>query len=358
MRTKDFYFDLPEELVAQVPSGERGRDRLLVMDRKPHALTDCDFAGIVEQVAPGTVMVFNNSRVRKARLYAEAESSGHQAEFLLLQMLSFDPVDGSPAAPGLCWKAMVRNAKRHKCGRSYRFADGTTAVIVSDPADSLSGSEFRFIRFSRPVDDLWLDSHGHIPLPPYIHREDEAVDAERYQTVYAGAVGSVAAPTAGLHFTPEILAELDRRGIIRREVTLHVGLGTFLPVRAEYIADHTMHEECYAVPEETARAVTQARREGRPVLAVGTTSIRTLESAWDVESAVLRSGEGATDIFIYPGYTFRVVDQVFTNFHTPESTLLMLVSAFAGRDEILNAYRHAVGQRYRFFSYGDAMLIR
>ena len=196
-----------------------------------------------------------------------------------------------------------------------------------------------------------------MPLPPYIKRQDAVADAERYQTVYAKATGSAAAPTAGLHFTEEVLAALDAHGVERAFVTLHVGLGTFLPVRSEDLEDHAMHREEYTVPEETAAAVMKARREGRPVLAVGTTSVRTLESAWSDEQGALLAGPGSTEIFMYPGYRFRVVDRLFTNFHTPRSTLLMLVSAFAGRERILNAYAEAVRERYRFFSYGDAMLI-
>jgi len=367
MQTKDFYFDLPEELIAQKPCPERGADRLMTLDRATGAVGDRLFSEIPDLIEPGTLMVFNNSRVRHARLFAIAESSGNTAEFLLVARVQETEADDGDTPvndrlPGTLWKAMVRNAKRHKPGRTYRFDDGTRARIVADrPAEGshgLTGSEFRLLRFDRPVDDAWLDLHGHLPLPPYIKREDELEDKTRYQTVYASSIGSVAAPTAGLHFTDDILARLDSRGVERAEVTLHVGLGTFLPVRAERIEDHVMHEEIYTVPEETARRVNRAKREGRPVLAVGTTSIRTLESAWDDGRDCLAGGDGATSIFIYPGYRFRAVDRVFTNFHTPESTLLMLVSAFAGRERIFAAYRHAVGERYRFFSYGDSMLIR
>lgn len=374
METKDFYFDLPEELIAQKPCPERGADRLLTLDRATGALQDRLFSDIPDLIEPGTLMVFNNSRVRHARIFATAESSGNRAEFLLISRAreeqAADAADfgTDPAVPGTTphgigtlWKAMVKNAKRHKPGRTYLFDDGTRAQIVADRpeegASGLLGTEFRLLRFDRPIDDAWLDLHGHLPLPPYIKREDELADKSRYQTVYASAIGSVAAPTAGLHFTGDILERLTARGIERAEVTLHVGLGTFLPVRAERIEDHVMHEEIYTVSDDTAERVNRAKREGRPVLAVGTTSIRTLESAWNMEEGRLQSGDGATSIFIYPGYKFRVVDRVFTNFHTPESTLLMLVSAFAGRECIFDAYRHAVDERYRFFSYGDSMLI-
>ncbi len=371
METKDFYFDLPEELIAQKPCPERGADRLLLLNRETGAWQDRLFSDLPDLVERGTLMVFNNSRVRRARLYAVAESSGNRAEFLLVSRASEDEAEpgeaeSSECLPGCLWKVMARNAKRHKSGRTYRFDDGTRARIVPERSDpgrpGLTGTEFRLLRFERPIDDQWLDANGHLPLPPYIRREDEVEDKDRYQTVYASKVGSVAAPTAGLHFTGEILSRLDERGVERAEVTLHVGLGTFLPVRAQRIADHVMHEETYEVSEKTALAVNAAKREERPVLAVGTTSVRTLESAWDDAAGngagALRAGEGSTDIFIYPGYRFRAVDQVFTNFHTPESTLLMLVSAFAGRERILAAYRHAVEERYRFFSYGDSMLIR
>ncbi len=366
MRTKDFYFELPEGLIAQKPCPERGADRLMTLDRATGAIGDRLFSELPELVEPGTLLVFNNSRVRHARVFAVAESSGNRAEFLLISRASESEADDPDAGaserlPGTLWKAMARNAKRHKPGRAYAFDDGTRARIVADrPGASgagLAGTEFRLLRFDRPIDDAWLDVHGHLPLPPYIRREDELEDKSRYQTVYASETGSVAAPTAGLHFTPEILSRLEARGVERAEVTLHVGLGTFLPVRAENLEDHAMHEEIYTVPDETAERVNRAKREGRPVLAVGTTSVRTLESAWDREREALVPGDGATSIFIYPGYRFRAVDRMFTNFHTPESTLLMLVSAFAGKERILGAYRHAVEERYRFFSYGDSMLI-
>ncbi len=356
MLTKDFYFDLPEELIAQRPS-DRGKDRLLTLDRSSGRYEDHSFSDIVSLVEPGTVMVFNDSKVRRARLFATAESSGNVAEFLLVACRDLGSSAFEDGLSGRLWKAMVRNAKRHKPGRAYTFSDGTRAEIVEGPVDD-TGGEFRYLRFDRPIDDAWLERNGHLPLPPYIKREDELSDADRYQTVYARHIGSVAAPTAGLHFTDDILSSLDAKGVERLTVTLHVGLGTFLPVRSENIESHVMHEETYSVSGSVAARVAAAKAEGRPVLAVGTTSIRVLESAWDGPSAGLRVGEGSTGIFIYPGYRFKVVDQVFTNFHTPESTLLMLVSAFAGRDHIFDAYRHAVDERYRFFSYGDSMLIR
>jgi len=293
-------------------------------------------------LAPGTLLVFNDSRVRKARLYGVSRETGAEVEFLLLERLG----EG-------VWRTMVKRAKRRRIGSRYLFGDGgeepIEAVITAEEG------EFRLLRFDRDIDDGWLDRQGHVPLPPYIRRPDVAADDERYQTVYARRVGSAAAPTAGLHFTGELLDKLAKRGIESAFVTLHVGLGTFLPVRSGRLEDHVMHEEAYHISEATVGAVEKARAEGRPIVAVGTTSVRTLESAW--QDGHLKSGEGRTSIFIYPGYTFRLVDALFTNFHTPESTLLMLVSAFAGRDLIMEAYAEAVREQYRFFSYGDAMYI-
>jgi S-adenosylmethionine:tRNA ribosyltransferase-isomerase len=248
--------------------------------------------------------------------------------------------------------ALVDKARRQKVGRAYEFPGGLKGVIVSEKADE------KVVQFEEPIGDEYLDKAGHIPLPPYIKRDDESSDSERYQTVYAKSTGSAACPTAGLHFTRPILDSITAAGIDIEWVTLHVGLGTFLPVRVEQIEQHKMHEEWYTVPERTAEAVNAARREGRKVLAVGTTSLRTLESAWDDEACSLKADASKTSIFIYPGYRFKAIDQLFTNFHTPKSTLLMLVSAFAGKELILDAYAEAVRERYRFFSYGDAMLIR
>ena len=295
-------------------------------------------ADLPDLVPEGALMVFNDSRVRKARLFARSLDTGAEVEFLLTRFIG-----------GTRWEAMVKRAKRRRPGSRYQFPDGTTVHIEAE------AGELRIINFDRPIDDAWLDMYGHIPLPPYIKRSDEAEDSERYQTVYARIPGSSAAPTAGLHFTDEILGRLDARGIERVFITLHVGLGTFMPVRTSRIEDHVMHEEVYSVSDEAAAAVERAKREKRPLIAVGTTSVRTLESAWDGEG--LRRGWGTTSIFIYPPYHFKVVDQLFTNFHTPESTLLMLVSAFAGRDLIMDSYAEAVRDRYRFFSYGDAMYI-
>jgi S-adenosylmethionine:tRNA ribosyltransferase-isomerase len=354
MKTGDFSFGLPERLVAQTPSVRRGESRLMALDRASRTVDHHLMADMPRLLEEGTLLVFNNSRVRKARLLGVSEETGARVEFLLLNRLSTPPPgfraeSGDPG--GRFWKALVQRSKRRHAGSRYVFDGGLGAEIAGE-------GEQRALVFDAPIDDAWLDIHGHIPLPPYIRRADTPDDGERYQTVYAAVTGSVAAPSAGLHFTQEILADLEKQGMVSAFVTLHVGLGTFLPVRSENIEDHVMHEECYTIDDETAARIEDARGEGRKILAVGTTSVRTLESAWDERTGTLRRGDGFTSIFIYPGYTFKAVDLLFTNFHTPRSTLLMLVSAFAGRGFILESYAEAVRRGYRFFSYGDAMLIR
>lgn len=346
MFTKDFDFDLPKELIAQHPAAERGNDRLLVLDRQSGALTDACFSDLPDFLPPDCLLVFNNTKVRHARIYAE---SGHgTTEFLLIE----------PLDDGIIWKALVKRAKRQKTGQLYHFEDGTAAELLPPPESANEKDRACvFLKFNRPIDDTWLEAHGHIPLPPYIKRSDTEEDAARYQTVYARNTGSAAAPTAGLHFTEAVLKELDTRHIERTEVTLHVGLGTFLPVRAEILEEHTMHTEKFFISDEAAAAVECAYQNRKPIVAVGTTSVRTLESAWQPDTQRLTRGEQATDIFIYPGFRFGLTQALLTNFHTPESSLVMLVSAFAGRERILNAYRHAIEKKYRFFSYGDAMLI-
>ena len=343
MQTSDFDFELPEELIAQRPSGERGNDKLMFLNKTTGAVEHHKMEEIVDLVAPGTLMIFNDSRVRRSRCYGIKTTSGREQEFMFL----------NPIGDGSSWNTMVKGAKKVKTGNEYKFSDGAIGVIP----EVAEGSEFRTIKFDKPIDEAWFERNGHIPLPPYIRREDDDTDSERYQTVYARETGSAAAPTAGLHYTEETLQKLRDKGVELAWVTLHVGLGTFLPVREDNIEDHKMHTEYYTVSEETAAKVAKAKAEGRPVLAVGTTSVRTLESASD-DSGALIPGTRGTNIFMYPGYRFKVVDQMFTNFHTPESTLIMLVSAFAGKDNIMSAYRQAVENRYRFFSYGDCMLIK
>ena len=346
MKLTDFDFDLPQDLIAQKPSGKRGEDRLMLLDRKNGSVFHHRMNDLPDLILPGTLMIFNNSKVRRARCYGIKETTGRNQEFMFLNQLDKD---------GFLWNTMVKSAKKQKNGMRYKFPDGTVAQIVDFPGNEKT--EFRALKFDFPLDEKWFEKNGHIPLPPYIKREDTEEDSERYQNVYAKETGSAACPTAGLHFTEEMLSRLAEKNIERDFVTLHVGLGTFLPVRENIIENHKMHEEVYTIPESTAEKINRAKREGRPILAVGTTSVRTLESSAD-ENGFVKSGTSSTRIFMYPGYKFKVVDQMFTNFHTPESTLIMLVSAFAGRENILNAYKNAVENRYRFFSYGDAMFIR
>jgi S-adenosylmethionine:tRNA ribosyltransferase-isomerase len=338
MLTTDFNFNLPEEYIAQEPTGERGASRLLVLDRSTGTLDHAMVRDIASLVPKGALMVFNDSKVRRARLFGLSPNGG-KVEVLLLRR----------EGPAL-WAALTSRMSRLKAGKTVFLPEGLEATVVSERPDE------RVLSLSFELDDAYLERNGHLPLPPYIRRKDTPSDSERYQTVYARESGSAAAPTAGLHFTPAILDSLKTAGVELCFITLHVGLGTFLPVRSAAVEDHGMHTEEYTIPTAAAAAVNRAKEEGRTVIAVGTTSVRTLESAWTEQG--LQAGPGATNIFIYPGYRFKVVDAMFTNFHTPGSTLLMLVSAFAGRERILAAYEEAVANRYRFFSYGDAMLLR
>jgi S-adenosylmethionine:tRNA ribosyltransferase-isomerase len=349
MKTRNFSFELPEELIAQRPTERRGESRLLVVDRASGQFHHAKIGDIREYLPPSTLIVTNNSRVRKARIFGTSDTGG-RVEFLFLE----------PRPRGE-WLAMCTKIKKQRVGKTYVLDGGLGCRIVAEEGNN------RVIAFDETLEESYLEAHGHLPLPPYIHRPDTPDDMERYQTVYAKETGSAAAPTAGLHFTEEILADLRSRGHAIAEMTLHVGLGTFLPVRTEDIEDHEMHAEHYSVSPDAAAAYDRQRRRGGPVLAVGTTSVRTLESAARPDGASLQSGYGTTDIFIYPGYQFRAVDLLLTNFHTPESSLMMLVSAFGaqgkadvddGRKLILAAYQAAIESRYRFFSYGDAMLIR
>lgn len=338
MKTKDFFFEIPDELIAQEPAAEREEARLLCMPRGGGKTRHRCVADLPELLPPGALMVFNNTRVRPCRLYGRRGSNGRRTEALLLERLNATE-----------WTALLR--PRLAVGGEVAFAEQLGAVVLGHHQDTVR------LEFDRLVDDGYLERHGHVPLPPYIRRPDSAGDRQRYQTVYAQQTGSAAAPTAGLHFTPDLLQRIDERGIEQRFVTLHVGQGTFRPMRTEIVSDHRMHREWYIVPEETAAAVNAARSDGRPIVAVGTTSVRTLESAWDEAAGMLRTGSAETELFIYPGYRFRVVDEMVTNFHTPQSSLIVMVAAFAGREPILDAYRTAVAERYRFFSYGDAMYL-
>lgn len=341
MRTSLFSFNLPAELIASEPPKTRGSCRLMLLSRAgDEAPVHLNMRDFVSQIPKGTVMVFNDTRVRKARVFARNVNDDRLGEFLFLQR----SIDGD-------WDCIVNDARKKRVGQHWCFPGNVTGSITGTPAP-----DRRTVRVNPPIDECWFEAHGHVPLPPYIRRADNPLDVQRYQTVYARRIGSVAAPTAGLHFTQEILQELTSQGIEIAWLTLQVGLGTFSPVRSENVEDHSMHAERYLLPEATTRKVRDARESGRPVLAVGTTVVRALEASWNGKEPV--AGEGSTNLFIYPGYQFRVVDQLFTNFHTPHSSLLMLVSAFCGRGRLLKAYNMAVDERYRFFSYGDAMLIR
>lgn len=348
MKTKDFSFELPPELIAQRPADRREQARLLVLERETGVRHHASVAQLPSYLRADSLLVFNDTKVRKARLHAERLDTGGKVEFLLT----------GPGADGTWW-AITNRGRRARPGVRFRFPEGRIADVVTGDGES------RLLAFDRPPDEEYLERVGRVPLPPYIKRAADEDDAARYQTVYARRLGSVAAPTAGLHFTDTLLDRLRETGLEMRFLTLHVGLGTFAPVRAEEVEGHTMHAEQFEIAAETAEAVNRARAEGRPVVAVGTTSVRALESAateagspGGASTAHVEPGVRDTSIFIYPGYRFRIVDQLFTNFHTPESTLLMLVAAFAGRELILDTYREAVAKRYRFFSYGDAMLIQ
>ncbi|MDR0442762.1 MAG: tRNA preQ1(34) S-adenosylmethionine ribosyltransferase-isomerase QueA [Treponema sp.] len=359
MKTSDFDFDLPPELIAQYPCTERGQSRLMTLDRITGKRTHTTTAELPEILCSPPflspsgekpLLVFNDTKVRKARLLGVSLATGAPVEFMLVRSGEWGVGNGDQRI----WKVMTQRAKRRRPGSHYVFYDDKGAEAARAEITGTEG-EFRILKFDRPVDDTWLDRHGHIPLPPYIKRKDSSHDADRYQTIYAGETGSVAAPTAGLHFTRKLLDRIASCGIDSAFVTLHVGLGTFLPVRSVHVEEHFMHEEQYVITEENAALIEKAIAEKRKVVAVGTTSLRTLESA--ICENVIKRGWQNTSIFIYPGYKFKAVDALFTNFHTPLSTLLMLVSAFAGRELVLESYAEAVCERYRFFSYGDAMLI-
>jgi len=337
MKKSDFYFDLPEELIAQDPLEDRSSSRLLVVDKKTGKTQHRIFKDIVEYLRPGDCLVLNNTKVIPARLYGEREGTGGQVEVLLLKRKEADT-----------WETLVRPGKKCKPGQRLVFGEGKLKAEVLETVEDGN----RIVKFY--YDGIWeevLDSLGEMPLPPYITHKLQ--DKTRYQTVYAKFDGSAAAPTAGLHFTPELLADIEKRGIKLAYVTLHVGLGTFRPVKEENILDHHMHTEFYQVSQEAADIINATKANGGRVICVGTTSCRTVESAADANGHI-EAGCGDTSIFIYPGYTFKVLDCLITNFHLPESTLVMLVSALAGREHTLAAYEEAVKEKYRFFSFGDA----
>jgi S-adenosylmethionine:tRNA ribosyltransferase-isomerase len=340
-RPSDFEYDLPADRIAQEPLPDRAASRLLVLDRGTGAITHRHFADIVELIPPGDVLVLNTSRVIAARLHGKREAGG-VAEILLVRAL-----------PDETWLAMGHPGGKLKPGRQVRFGEGDSVVEV---VEVLTGG-IRKVRFVGTL-DAWatIAKYGEVPLPPYIHRPPTAADRERYQTVYAAHDGSVAAPTAGLHFTPNLLDRVKRKGVSIAALDLHVGPGTFKPVEVEDLGAHVMHPEAYAIPEETAAIITDMKGVGRGVWGVGTTVVRALESAAD-ERRQVRPGPAETSLFIHPPYAFKVVDHLVTNFHLPRSTLLMLVCAFGGYERVMGAYQEAVREGYRFYSYGDAMAI-
>ena len=339
MKKSDFFFDLPEELIAQTPLEKRDCSRLLHIDKRTGAIEHKHFYDLKEYLRPGDCLVLNDSRVLPARLIG-ARPSGGAVELVLLKDLGDNR-----------WECLSRPGRKTRPGQEIIFGDGELKARVLSVADG--GNRIVEFEYEGIFLEI-LERLGKMPLPPYI--KEELQDSERYQTVYSKELGSAAAPTAGLHFTKELISEIEAMGVTVRYVTLHVGLGTFRPVKAEDIEDHDMHSEFCIVPDETAAAVNETKRSGGRIVAVGTTSCRTLES-FTGDDGLLKAASGWTNIFIYPGYRFKCIDALITNFHLPESTLIMLVSALAGRENILNAYKTAVEERYRFFSFGDAMII-
>ncbi len=340
MTTKDFYYDLPQELIAQHPLEDRSSSRLLTLSRESGEIAHRHFRDIIEYLNPGDCLVMNNTRVIPARLYGVKEGTGGKIEFLLLKRIDINT-----------WNVILRPGKRARAGARFSFGDG---LLRAEALEVLPDGN-RIVRFE--YDGVWeelLDRLGEMPLPPYI--KEKLTDKERYQTVYSKIEGSAAAPTAGLHFTNELIDEIRKKGVNIAELTLHVGLGTFRPVSAENVEDHVMHTEHYEVAPEAADIINKTRESGGRIIAVGTTSVRTIETVAD-EDGTMRPGIGDTSIFIYPGYRFKITDAIITNFHLPESTLLMLVSAFAGKENIFRAYGTAVREKYRFFSFGDAMFL-
>ena len=340
MKTSDFYYELPQELIAQDPLEDRSASRLMHLDRKTGAVEHRHFRDIKEYLRPGDCLVINDTKVIPARLYGRKVGTDALIEILLLKRREND-----------VWETLVKPGKKCRPGAEISFGEGILRGRVLDVVEEGN----RLIQFEyEGIFEEILDQLGEMPLPPYTTHKLKA--RKRYQTVYARHEGSAAAPTAGLHFTRELLEEIREMGVKIAHVTLHVGLGTFRPVKVENVTEHHMHSEFYVVEEEQAALVNEARKNGGRIIAVGTTSCRTLESAADAEG-ILKAGSGWTDIFIYPGYRFKILDGLITNFHLPESTLIMLVSAFAGKEQVLGAYREAVKERYRFFSFGDAMVI-
>jgi S-adenosylmethionine:tRNA ribosyltransferase-isomerase len=341
LEVKDFKFDLPEELIAQHPIEKRDESRLMVVDKNTGEIKHRIFKDVIEYLNPGDCLVLNDTRVMPARLIGIKEDSGGKIELLLLRRIDRD-----------CFETLVKPGKKAKIGTKFEFGNGELIAEVID----MGKEGNRIVKFTyEGIFEEVLDRLGQMPLPPYIR--EKLLDKERYQTVYSKEVGSAAAPTAGLHFTEELLNKINEKGINIAFVTLHVGLGTFRPVKSQKVEEHTMHSEYYIMSEETAKLINSTKDHGKKVVAVGTTSNRTLETIAD-ENGRVREQSGWTDIFIYPGYKFKIVDALITNFHLPESTLIMLVSAFSSKEIIMNAYNTAVLNKYRFFSFGDAMFLK
>ena len=341
MKRQDFYFELPPELIAQTPLADRSASRLLTLDRRTGVVTHGYFTDILDLIAPGDCMVINETKVLPARLYGQREGAGAKIELLLLKRL-----DGNR------WEVLAKPGRKCRQGDSIVFGEGLLTARVEDVTED--GNRILSFSYEGIFEEI-LDKLGEMPLPPYI--TEKLADKNRYQTVYAKNEGSAAAPTAGLHFTEALLDKLSQKGVQTARVTLHVGLGTFRPVKVDDVLSHKMHSEAFMIDRENAEIINGTKARGGKIIAVGTTSLRTLESAAG-EGGLVIPQQGDTDIFIYPGYRFKVVDQLITNFHLPESTLIMLVSALCGRENVLNAYREAVEQKYRFFSFGDAMFVK
>lgn len=341
MNKEDFYYELPEELIAQVPREDRESSRLMVLDQKTGEIEHRNFKDILDYFNPGDCLVLNNTRVIPARIYGNRKNSGGKVEFLLLKQMQ-----------GNKWETLVKPGKKARVGDIIEFGNGLLEAEVID--NGPEGSRIVEFKYEGVFEEI-LDQLGEMPLPHYIHEKLE--DKERYQTVFSEVKGSAAAPTAGLHFTNELIKAIENKGIKVVYVTLHVGLGTFRPVKVDNILDHKMHSEYYNMTQETADIINETKSKGNKVISVGTTSTRTLESIAD-ENGMVSAKNGWTEIFIYPGYKFKVVDKLITNFHLPESTLIMLVSALAGKENVMNAYKVAVEEEYRFFSLGDAMLLK
>ena len=340
MQVSDFNYDLPEELIAQVPIKQRDESRLMVLDRQKQTIEHKVFKDIIDYLEPGDCLVRNNTKVIPARIYGRKET-GANVEFLLLNNIEGD-----------IWECIVRPGNKLHVGAKVIFGDG---VLKAEILDTMPGGTRKVKFYYDGIFNEILEQIGLMPLPPYIH--EELKDRDRYQTVYAKYDGSAAAPTAGLHFTPELLEKIEAKGVKIANVTLHVGIGTFRPVKEEKVEDHEMHSEHFYIKEEDVEKINNTKKAGKRVIAVGTTSCRVLETIAD-ENGLVKETEGDTQIFIYPGYKFKCLDGLITNFHLPQSTLLMLVSALAGREFILKAYNEAVEQKYRFFSFGDAMFIK